>query len=90
MSKEKHSGGCGCGSVRYETIGNPTRAGICHCRYCQTRTGSAFGISVYFEESQVTILRGELTEYSFTNSSGRYFRNRFCKKCGTASRNIIR
>ena len=57
-----HEGGCLCGQVRYRTFGMPERAGVCHCRYCQTRTGSAFGISVYFEESQVTILRGELTE----------------------------
>ena len=80
---KKHYGGCGCGFFRYETIGNPTRAGICHCRYCQTRTGSAFGISVYFEENQVSVLNGELTEYEFKNSSGRKFKNRFCRTCGT-------
>ena len=83
MENEKHSGGCGCGAVRYETTGDPVRAGICHCRYCQTRTGSAFGISVYFEENQINLINGELTEYNFTNSSGRSFKNKFCKTCGT-------
>ena len=83
MENEKHNGGCGCGKVRYETTGHPVRAGICHCRYCQTRTGSAFGISVYFEESQVNIIKGDLTEYNFNNSSGRNFKNKFCKTCGT-------
>ena len=82
-TNKSHYGGCGCGCVRYETIGNPTRAGICHCRYCQTRTGSAFGISVYFEKNRVKILNGELKRYNFKNSSGRSFENRFCKKCGT-------
>ena len=83
MENEKHSGGCGCGGVRYETTGNPVRAGICHCRYCQTRTGSAFGISVYFEENQISLINGKLTEYNFKNSSGRSFKNKFCKICGT-------
>jgi len=71
MENEIHSGG------------NPVRAGICHCRYCQTRTGSAFGISVYFKENQINLINGELTEYNFTNSSGRSFKNKFCKTCGT-------
>ena len=53
--KELHSGGCNCGAVRYETHGNPTRAAVCHCRYRQTRTGSAFGMNVYFEDSQIQI-----------------------------------
>ena len=83
MENEKHSGGCGCSAVRYETTGDPVRAGICHCRYCQTRTGSAFGISVYFKENQINLINGELTEYNFTNSSGRSFKNKFCKTCGT-------
>ena len=42
-------GGCACGSVRYKTIGKEEHAGVCHCRYCQLRTGSAFGISVFFK-----------------------------------------
>ena len=45
MSKKKiHQGGCLCGKVRYETDGSPERSGVCHCRYCQLRTGSSFGI----------------------------------------------
>ena len=47
-NKEKHSGGCACGKVRYHSIGQPVKTGLCHCRYCQLRTGTAFGISVYF------------------------------------------
>ena len=26
--KELHSGGCNCGAVRYETLGNPTRVAV--------------------------------------------------------------
>ena len=38
-----HDGGCACGDVRYSTTSEVRRAVVCHCRYCQTRTGSAFG-----------------------------------------------
>ena len=38
--KEIHQGGCACGENRYETSGNPERARVCHCRYCQLRSGS--------------------------------------------------
>tara|TARA_B100000700_G_C14587588_1_gene643123 strand:+ start:146 stop:658 length:513 start_codon:yes stop_codon:yes gene_type:complete len=80
---EKHSGGCGCGSIRYETFGEPEIAALCHCRYCQTRTGSAFGISVYFDNNNFKLLSGVLKEYKFTNNAGRTLSNYFCDKCGT-------
>lgn len=80
---EIHEGGCQCGKVRYRTHGNPHKSGVCHCRYCQTRTGSAFGVSVYFDTAQLEVLSGELSEYSFTTDSGRNFTTRFCPTCGT-------
>jgi hypothetical protein len=45
-----HEGGCACGAVRYRVKGSPERASVCHCTFCQRRTGSAFGISVYFHD----------------------------------------
>jgi len=80
---EIHEGGCSCGAVRYQTIGQPARTGVCHCRYCQTRTGSAFGISVYFLKENVVKTQGELSEYKFTTESGRSFIQEFCPKCAT-------
>ncbi len=81
--QETHTGGCSCGAVRYESHGKPTRVAVCHCRYCQTRTGSAFGMNVYFEDSQIKVTSGELKEYSFSNNANRHFHNRFCPNCGT-------
>lgn len=80
---EIHEGGCSCGKVRYQTFGQPARTGVCHCRYCQTRTGSAFGISVYFMKENVVKTQGELNEYEFTTESGRSFKQEFCPKCAT-------
>ena len=78
-----HEGGCACGEVRYSTTSEVRRAVVCHCRYCQTRTGSAFGISVYFDQADVKIHSGELSTYSYKTESGSLGTTRFCKNCGT-------
>jgi hypothetical protein len=44
-----HEGGCLCGEARYVVSGYPEPRGVCHCRYCQLRTGSAF--YVHFKKS---------------------------------------
>lgn len=80
---DPHEGGCQCGAVRYRTLGPPVKAAVCHCRYCQTRTGSAFGVSAYFPRDKVEVLQGELKDYSFQTESGRSFTTRFCTNCGT-------
>ena len=81
---EVHEGGCQCGGLRYRTTGQPAKTAICHCRYCQTRTGSAFGVSVYFPSAQVALLKGSPSIYRFETESGRPFTTRFCPDCGTS------
>ena len=83
-NKEKHSGGCACGQVRYHTIGQPVKTGLCHCRYCQLRTGTAFGISVYFKKENLKIESGDLKKYTFTTENGNTFETNFCTNCGTS------
>ena len=58
-----HEGGCVCGSVRYRTIGAPMLATVCHCTFCQKRTGSAFSEPVIFRMEQVEFSGGALTMY---------------------------
>jgi hypothetical protein len=79
-----HQGGCLCGAVRFQTHGQPAKTVLCHCRYCQARTGSAFGLAIYFKTEQVEILTGELKSYPFQTESGRSFTTRFCPTCGTS------
>ena len=61
---DSHKGGCWCGLVRYESYGEPTYAGICHCRYCQLRTGSAFGVSIYFPDELLKIKKMDRLPYT--------------------------
>ena len=79
-----NQGGCACGSVRYKTIGKQEHAGVCHCRYCQLRTGSAFGISVYFKSENVKLLSGNLKKFEYTTESGNKVTTQFCIECGTS------
>ena len=78
-----HSGGCLCGNVRFNAEGDPLRVGLCHCRYCQLRTGSAFGISVYFPEDAVTDPSGELEPYALETENGNTLRIERCENFGT-------
>jgi len=83
---EIHEGGCLCGAVRYRVVGKPDPAltGVCHCTLCQRRTGSAFGISVYFNAVDVEIMQGVLKTYEYrSNESHRWVKGEFCSTCGT-------
>lgn len=81
----QHTGGCQCGAVRFVTTGEPVKAMACHCTTCKLRTGAAYGVGIYFEEQAVEFLQGELLTYEFkSDTSGRWIKNEFCSKCGTA------
>lgn len=78
-----HEGGCLCGAVRFKTKGDPLRVTVCHCTWCQRRTGAAFAVEPIFEDNQVEIV-GERSRYrSVSDESGRWLELEFCPKCGT-------
>lgn len=83
MSEIK-SGQCVCGEVAYTVVGEPKRVTICHCNWCQRRTGSAFGIEVVFEANQIKINDDSITRYRhYSDESGRWLDQHFCAKCGS-------
>ena len=81
-SSQKHEGGCACGQVRYVVTGEPELAAVCHCEYCQQRTGSAFGVLVYFKTENVEKLSGDLKGYEHQTDFGYRFNTEFCTNCG--------
>jgi hypothetical protein len=83
MPDHQHEGGCLCGQVRYTVIGQPEPRGVCHCRYCQLRTGSAFAVLAYFQPQNFQLQHGELSHYHFTSESDKNWDTYFCPRCGT-------
>ena len=80
----ERKGGCVCGSIRFTATGEPLRVTLCHCLWCQRRTGTAFGTEVVFEAGQVTIIGATPSRYRHvSDESGRWLDVVFCPKCGT-------
>ena len=78
------TGGCVCGAVRFRTLAEPSRVTICHCAWCQRRTGTAFGTEVVFNVDEVEITGQHVTRYRHvSDESGRWLDVEFCAKCGT-------
>ncbi len=78
-----HTGGCVCGAVRFKA-GDPLRVTICHCTWCQRRTGTAFGTEVVFEADTVEIAGDTIARYRHvSDESGRWLDVEFCGRCGT-------
>ena len=76
---QTHEGGCSCGTVRYRVTSAPQRTSVCHCTFCQRRTGSAFGIGVFFRDEDVRFLGGELKTYEHrSDETHRWLRMQFC------------
>ena len=72
-----------CGSIRFKATGEPLRVTICHCTWCQRRTGTAFGTEVVFESGQVRF-DGEAAQYRHhSDESSRWLDIAFCRTCGT-------
>ncbi len=77
------TGGCQCGSIRYEITGEPLAVYVCHCRECQKQSASAFGISVIVPADALKIKQGTLKEWSRKTDTGRTLRCMFCADCGS-------
>jgi hypothetical protein len=76
-------GGCQCGSVRYEIMGEPLALYVCHCRECQKQSASAFGISVIVKRRDFRVARGTVKVWSRATDSGGTLTCAFCPDCGS-------
>jgi hypothetical protein len=77
------TGGCFCGAVRYECVGEPLMMFKCHCRDCQRITGGGGVAGLLFSASAFRLTKGQL-RYHFTPSlAGGMHRRGFCPDCGS-------
>jgi len=78
------TGGCVCGRIRYVATGAPLRVTLCHCTWCQRRTGTAFGAEVVYTHDQLRFEADRPAAYRHrSDESGRWLDQRFCPSCGT-------
>ncbi len=75
----KTTGGCRCGAVRYEAVGEPVYVPYCHCESCRKATGAPVVAYVMFDRERVRFTEGERKIYE--SSPG--VRRAFCPVCGT-------
>lgn len=73
---------CACGALSIETRGEPVKISACHCKACQKRTGSAFGVAVFFDKDQTTT-SGPSGCYRRPGDSGDFVVFHFCLACGS-------
>ena len=77
---KNHTGGCLCGALRYEAIGEPTGSGHCYCGDCRRASGSGFIPFMGFRADAVRFT-GEARQFHSKAANGNdAVRNR-CAQC---------
>lgn len=79
----QHTACCACGQLQIDVEGEPAFVAVCNCTQCQRRTGSAFGVSSYFSDNQVSAAQGEHTAFARSSDAGRQGVFHFCPTCGS-------
>lgn len=78
------NGRCLCQAISYEVTADPLRITVCHCRFCQRGTGSAFLVEPIFEKPAFAITSGTPKTYRHkSEGSGKWVNVHFCDNCGT-------
>jgi len=77
-----YTGGCACGTIRYEIPGEPFFMNHCQCLDCQRKSGTGHGSYLTFAADGVK-LSGEATHWDIVADSGKVKTRAFCPRCGS-------
>jgi hypothetical protein len=77
------TGSCLCGDVVWEMEGEPQVMRCCHCTRCQHKSGTAYFVGLPGKTAQLRFIQGEDCLASFHLPGTRYYRNCFCRRCGS-------
>lgn len=78
------SGGCLCGSVRFEARGEPLRTLVCHCKFCQRVTGSSSYAEAMYPMDAVSLSGIAPSSYAHrSEGSAKQVHVHFCPRCGS-------
>jgi len=77
----RYVGGCLCGALRYEALGDPTFQGLCFCGDCRKASGAGFVGFLGFRADQLRFSGATRQFVSKAANGGDAVRN-FCPVCG--------
>ena len=80
---QRFDGQCQCGAVRYRVRGEIATVFACHCRDCQRQSASAFGMALWLQSPELSVLQGQLQCWQRCTPSGRVMHCHFCAQCGS-------
>ena len=76
------TGHCLCGDIQFEITQEPLRAGLCHCRSCQIKSGADHIAYIAVAKEAVNI-QGESSWFQAVGGSGQSKKHGFCSRCGS-------
>jgi hypothetical protein len=82
MSETIHTGGCLCGQLRYEAVGEPAMAGHCYCTDCRKASGSGFIPFMGYPADRLTVT-GETRHVKSRSFRGTEAVRNICPVCGS-------
>ena len=74
-------GGCLCRRVRYEVRVQPFTLVVCHCSICQSRTGSAYSMTLPVARDGFAVALGTTITRDLPGASGALLTQHFCEQC---------
>ncbi len=79
-SRQTLTGGCLCGSVRYEVTAEPEEFYHCHCSICRKLQGAVYLTYASIPRSGFKLVSGHDALSKFSSSATLH--RRFCRNCG--------
>ena len=73
------TGGCNCGAIKFEVVGDVKSVVNCHCNLCRKMNGSAFSTYVAVTDDDFKLVSGDLLAHNVSEHAEKSF----CGKCGT-------
>ncbi len=73
------TGGCHCGTIRYQVEGEPLTHALCHCTDCRRHAGAPMVGWTMYPQSALQVTKGVPKTYE----SSAHGRRQFCGDCGT-------
>ncbi len=78
--EEPLTGGCACGTIRFQVTAPFKTAGYCHCKRCQRRSGALWSLNAVADGASLEIVQGAEALRTWRPEDGKP--KSFCGECG--------